>query len=72
VYEIRIVHGDYLNRQQVKAVANVIGGNFLRARKLLQKSRSLVFKGDAQKAKQARDSLLAAGIELAIYPEFPW
>lgn len=71
-YEVRIERGDYRDAGQVKAAAHVIGVNFLSARDLLKSSQPVVFSGDAQHVMQVRDSLLAAGVVVAIQPEFPW
>lgn len=72
IYEVRISHGDYKDARQVKAVAHVVGGNFLNAREILQDSQPIVFNGKAQHVVQVRESLLAAGLMVAIKPEFPW
>jgi uncharacterized Zn finger protein len=72
IYEVRIEHADYQDSKQVKAVARVIGGNFLSARELLKNGQSVVFNGDAQHVMQVRDSLLAAGVVIAVQPTFPW
>jgi hypothetical protein len=72
IYEVRIERGDYRDPGQIKAIANVTGGNFLSARDLLKVSQPIVCSGDAQRVLQVRDSLLAAGVVVAIQPEFPW
>lgn len=72
IYEVRIERGDYRDTEQVKAISHVTNGNFLSARELLKNSQSLVFSGDAHHVMQVRDSLLAAGIAIAIQPDFPW
>lgn len=72
IYEVRIARSDYRDAEQVKAVAKVTGGNFLYARNLLKMIRPIAFTGDAQHVLQIRDSLLATGMVVAIYPEFPW
>lgn len=72
IYEVRIERGDYQDAKQVKAVAHVIGGNFLSARDTLKNGQPIVFSGDAQHVMQVRDSLLAAGVVVAVQPEFPW
>jgi hypothetical protein len=72
IYEVRIERGDYRDAGQIKAIANVTGGNFLSARDLLKISQPVVCSGDAQHVLQVRDSLLAAGVVVAIQPAFPW
>lgn len=72
IYEVRIRHGDHHNEHHVKAIAHVVGGNFLGARKLLQDSQPVVFSGDAQSVAKVRDTLLAATLEISIQPDFPW
>lgn len=72
IYEVRIERGDYQDTGQVKAIAHVIGGNFLRARDILKSSQSLVFSGDAQHVMQVRDALFTTGVIVKIQPEFPW
>ena len=72
IYEVRIERGDYRDSGQIKAIANVTGGNFLSARDLLKISQPVVCSGDAQHVLKVRDSLLAAGVVVAIQPEFPW
>lgn len=72
IYEVRIERGDYQDAKQVKAVAHVIGGNFLSARDALKNGQPVVFSGNAQNVMQVRDSLLAAGVVVAVQPKFPW
>jgi DNA-directed RNA polymerase subunit RPC12/RpoP len=72
IYDVRVERGDYRNPEQVKAIAHVMGGNFLTAREAAKNSQSLVLSSDAQHVMQVRDSLLAAGVVVIIRPEFPW
>jgi hypothetical protein len=72
IYEVRIDHGNYRDTQQVKAIAHVMGSNLLNARELLQSNRPIVFRRDASHVAQVRGSLVAAGLIVAIQPEFPW
>jgi hypothetical protein len=71
-YEVRVRGGDYHNQNHVKAVATVSGRNFLAARKLLQESDPLVFKGRAPQVAEVRDVLAAAGLAHEIQPAFPY
>lgn len=72
-YEVRVISGDFKNDRQLKAVAQVTGGNFLASRKLLQQAGNfLVFTGAAPDVVAVRDVLSAAGLELTIEPPFPW
>jgi hypothetical protein len=72
IYEVRIDHGDCRSTQQVKAIAQVMGSNLLSARELMQSSRPIVFRGDASHVAEVRDSLITAGLVIAIQPNFPW
>lgn len=72
IYEVRIERGNYQDAKQVKAIAHVIGGNFLSARGLLKNEQSVVFSGDAQHVMQVRDLQLAVGVVVAIQPGVPW
>ncbi|MFJ2386730.1 hypothetical protein [Pseudomonas koreensis] len=52
-YEVRC-RGDYRNQDQVKAVSEVTGQNYLISRLTLQQGDALVFSGQAQEALQAK------------------
>jgi hypothetical protein len=71
-YEVRARGGDFHNEAHVKAVADVSGRNFLGARKLLQESEPLVFRGKAPGVARVREVLGAAGIAYRIAPPFPY
>lgn len=71
-YEIFVRGADYRNKRHVKVVSEVSGANFLVARKLLQDTRSIVFKGKAVKVAAVRKILGAAGMACVIRPGFPW
>ena len=72
-YEVKVTSGDFKSDRQLKAVAQVTGGNLLAARKLLQQSgHFVVFTGAAPAVAAVRDVLTAAGLGLAIEPPFPW
>ena len=70
-YEVRVKGGDFRNEAHVKAVAEVSGRNFLGARKLLQESEPLVYKGKAPEVARAQEVLAAAGVAIQILPPFP-
>jgi len=71
-YEVRAVGGDHRSTEHVKAVANVAGTNFVAARKLLQESRPVVFRGTAKEVVEARSVLKDAGVGCHITPDFEW
>jgi hypothetical protein len=72
-YEVRVTGGDFKNEQHLKKVAQLMGINFLEARKLLQGQRAfVVFAGPAHMAQAVRGTLSAAGLAFEIEPPFPW
>lgn len=72
VYCVRLSGGDFHNEAQIRAVAAASSLNFIAARKLLQQENPMVFEGDAPKVKQIRDSLINAGLEPEIFPQFKY
>jgi hypothetical protein len=70
-YEVRATGGDFHNEAHVKAVAEISGRNFLGARKLLQESEPLIYKGKAPEVARAEAALTAAGVGTQILPVFP-
>jgi hypothetical protein len=72
IYEVRVLSGDFQDEQQVRAVAQVTGSNMLQARKVLQGTGAVVFRGPARSVARVRDQLLHAGVEIAIQPPFNW
>jgi hypothetical protein len=70
-YEVRATGGDFHNEAHVKAVAEVSGRNFLGARKLLQESEPLVYRGKAPEVARAHGVLTTAGVGVQILPPFP-
>lgn len=70
-YEIRAIGGDFLNKVHVKAVAEITGRNFLGARKLLQETEPLVYRGQAPEVARFAAVLTAAGLGVQIVPPFP-
>jgi hypothetical protein len=71
-YEIRARGGDHKNQEHVKVVAALANLNFLAARKLLEQTEPVVFKGEAVAVQRARESLVDAGMDYTINPKFPW
>ena len=70
-YEVQAIGGDLHNQAHVKAVAEVSGRNFLGARKLLQESEPLVYRGKALEVARIAAVLTAAGLGVQIVPPFP-
>jgi len=68
-YEVRTAGGDVHNQAHIKAVAEVSGRNFLGARKLLQETEPLVYKGKAPEVARAEAVLAAAGLGVQIRPQ---
>ena len=68
LYEVRAMGGDFHNDAHIKAVAEVSGRNFLGARKLLQESEPLVYKGHAPDVARVEAILTAAGLGVRIRP----
>lgn len=64
--------GDYKNEAHIRAVSEVVGCNFLTARKTLERGRSLVFVGQAEEVLRVRDILVSAGLLCTISHDFNW
>lgn len=64
--------GDYKNEVHIRAVSEVVGCNFLMARKTLEHGRSLVFIGQAEEVLRVRNTLASAGLVCVISPDFNW
>ena len=71
-YEVFIAAGDHRNRHHIRAVAELLGINYLAARTLLLKNSAEVFAGRAFRVVPVRDRLIEAGLSLRIEPPFPW
>lgn len=64
--------GDYKNEAHIRAVSEVTGYIFLTSRKTLQNEIFLVFTEQAMEVLQVRNTLVSAGLDFTIEPEFNW
>jgi hypothetical protein len=71
IYTLKIETGNYQNPDHIKAIANAIGGNFLKARIVLKSLPSIIYTGNAQHVIKLQESLLAAGLGFSVDPKFP-
>lgn len=71
-YSVFVTASDYKNKEQVKAVSEVSGKNFLEARKAMQEERVLILQEEAVTVAKARDLLQKSGVGFEIEPKFPF
>ena len=72
VYAVRVMSVDPHDKQQVMLIAQLTNCNFLHARKLMQKTEPIVFRGRAPQVLAVKQSLIRANLAVAIEPEFRW
>jgi hypothetical protein len=70
-YGLHAIGGDFHDENQVRAVAQVSGLNFIGARKLLQQGDPLVLEARAPEILAAKIRLNEAGLRAEISPPFP-
>lgn len=71
-YVVKVRSGDPHNKRQVKLIAQLIGGNFLQARQLMQQVDPTVFIGRASEVLAVRQTLANADFVVVIEPDFKW
>jgi hypothetical protein len=72
IYKVTIADGDYRNKSQIKAVAEISNINFLSAQKLLRQRNVMIFQGEAPRVLKVRDTLNAVSLTYDIQPPFPY
>jgi hypothetical protein len=70
-YGLRAIGGDFHDEEQVRAVAQVSGLNFIGARRLLQQGAPLVLEAHAPQILAAKVRLNEVGLRTEISPPFP-
>lgn len=72
LYTVNIQNGDHKNENHIKIISKIAGVNFLQARTLLQKEKSIIFKGKALEIKKIKLILEKLNIVTDIEPKFHW
>lgn len=72
VYRILIVSPFKATTDILKLISEIVGCNYVEAKKLIENAPAEIFCGRAVDVKSVKKKLDAAGIEFEIEPEFPY
>lgn len=72
VYSLFLENGNTADKRTLSCLSNVVGCNFLQAKKMVDGSRSLLFSGTAVEVREKRDQLEEGEVAYSIEPDFPY
>ena len=71
-YKVVLTGADVTNRDHIRGIANVVGCNFLQARRMIQQVEPILFEGRAPAIVESRRRLSQLSIQYRIDPEYPY
>ena len=71
LYSISLLSDNDITVEKLKVISHIIGGNFLKAKAILNNSGAILTEIDARTAMEAKEKLDAAQLKYKITPDFP-